>query len=55
MIEDYAIGAFVFILVLYYVCVILHLFGVQIFKKAEISVGLALIPFYYWFKRDVII
>jgi len=38
----------------YYLTVFLHLFGVRIFKKAEINMGRALIPFYYWFKREVV-
>jgi hypothetical protein len=53
MIEDFAVGILVFLLVFYYVTVILHFCGVQIFRKIEIKVGLALIPFYYWFKRDI--
>lgn len=40
-------------LVVYYVTVILHFFGVQMFKDPNVSVGLALIPFYCWFKRKV--
>lgn len=36
----------------YYVTIFMHLMGVTLFKKAEISLGLALIPFYYWFKRE---
>jgi hypothetical protein len=42
-------------LVVYYVTVILHFLGLQIFKNPKVSVGLALIPFYCWFKRDVIV
>jgi hypothetical protein len=38
----------------YYLTVFLHLMGVQIFHVKEISVGKALIPFYYWFKREVV-
>jgi hypothetical protein len=41
------------LLSLYYFTVFLHLMGVKIFKKAEISPLVALIPFYYWFKREV--
>ena len=47
------IEIFIAIVFIYYITVALHLFGVQIFKKADISVLLALIPFYYWVKRDV--
>jgi len=47
------IEAFLVIVFIYYVTVVLHLLGIPIFKKAEISVLLALIPFYYWVKRDV--
>ena len=38
----------------YYLTVFLHLFGVQIFHVKKINVGKSLIPFYYWFKRDVV-
>jgi len=47
------IEVFLVIVFIYYVTVVLHLLGIPIFKKAEISVLLALIPFYYWVKRDV--
>jgi hypothetical protein len=47
------IESFIVIIFIYYVTVVLHLLGIPIFKKAEISVLLALIPFYYWVKRDV--
>jgi hypothetical protein len=41
-------------IVVYYVTVILHFLGVPMFKNSKVSVGLALIPFYCWFKREVI-
>lgn len=53
MLIQFCIEALIVILAIYYVTVVLHLFGVPIFKKSDISVLLALIPFYYWFKRDV--
>ena len=50
----FIITMLVFLLGIYYVTVFLHFFGVLVlFKKAEINVGLALIPFYYWFKREI--
>jgi hypothetical protein len=54
MLIQFCIEAFIVIIAIYYVTVFLHLFGiVQVFKKVEISFLLALIPFYYWIKRDV--
>jgi len=47
------IDVFVALVFIYYVTVVLHLLGVPVFKKIDISVRLALIPFYYWVKRDV--
>lgn len=38
----------------YYLTVFLHLFGVKMFEEEEISIGHALIPFFYWFKRKVV-
>jgi len=38
----------------YYVTVFLHFMGMKIFQATEIYVGKSLIPFYYWFKRDVV-
>jgi len=38
----------------YYLTVFLHLMGVKIFQKADISIGKSLIPFYYWFYREVV-
>jgi len=29
-----------------------HFFGASVFGKVEVSVGLALIPFFYWFKKE---
>jgi len=53
MLIQFCIEAIIFLLLFYYVTIALHFFGVQIFKKIEINVFLALIPFYYWFKRDI--
>jgi hypothetical protein len=54
MLIQVIIELFIFgVLAVYYITVFLHLLGVPIFKKAEISILRALIPFYYWVKRDV--
>lgn len=39
---------------IYYATVVIHLLGVKVFHTADISIGRALIPFYYWFKREVV-
>jgi hypothetical protein len=44
----------VFLVFIYYVTVAIHLLGMQVFQTPDISIGRALIPFYYWFKREVI-
>lgn len=43
------------LLAFYYLTVFLHLMGIKIFKKEEISPLKALIPFFYWFKREVVV
>lgn len=53
MIIQVAIELLLLLFVVYYVTVILHFFGVPMFKDPNISVGRALIPFYCWFKREV--
>ncbi len=45
---------FVFLVFIYYVTVVIHLLGLQVFKTPDISIGRALIPFFYWFKKEVI-
>jgi len=50
----FVITALLALLGFYYLTVVLHFFGVQIFHVKEISVGKALIPFFYWFKRKVV-
>ena len=55
MIEDFVLGIIIFLLAFYYATIFIHLLGIQIYKKADIRIGLALIPFYYWFKRDTLI
>jgi len=55
MLIQLCIELLVILLGIYYLTILLHLFGVTIFKKADINLGYALIPFYYWFKRDTII
>jgi len=47
------IYVFLLLVAIYYATVVAHLLGVPVFKKIEISIPLALIPFYYWVKRDV--
>lgn len=50
----FIISMLVLLLAIYYVTIFLHFFGIIVlFKKAEINVGLALIPFFYWFKREI--
>ena len=44
----------VLVVAFYYITVVVHLLGIQVFRKADISIGKALIPFYYWFDREVI-
>lgn len=44
----------ILVIAIYYVTVTIHLLGLQLFKKADISIVKALIPLYYWFKREVI-
>jgi uncharacterized membrane protein (Fun14 family) len=52
---QFAIEMLVLLLGIYYVTVFLHFFGIlKVFKKAEINPLTALIPFYYWFKREII-
>ena len=51
---QFVIEALIFLLAIYYVTVFVHFWGwYPIFKKLEINPFLALIPFYYWFKRDL--
>jgi len=51
---QFVIEALILLLAIYYVTVFIHFMGwYQIFKKLEINPILALIPFYYWFKRDL--
>lgn len=45
---------FVLMVAFYYVTVFLHLLGVKIFEKEDISIGKAILPFYYWRKRKVV-
>jgi len=44
----------VFLVFIYYVTVVIHLLGMQVFQTPDISIGRALIPFYYWFNKKVI-
>jgi len=42
------------LLAFYYFTIFLHFFGIIVlFKKAKINPITALIPFYYWFKREI--
>ena len=45
------IGFFLVLVGIYYFTVVLHLFGVQVFSKKDISIGKAAIPFFYWLTR----
>ena len=55
MIIQIIIEILVLLLGFYYLTIFLHFFGVTVFfKKAEINPLVALIPFYYWFKREII-
>ena len=47
------IGFLTVLVALYYVTIILHLFGVKIFSDSRIVIWKAVIPFYYWFARNV--
>ena len=54
MMIQFVIEALIFLLAIYYVTVFVHFWGLYpIFKKLEINPILALIPFYYWVKRDI--
>ena len=54
MMIQFVIEALILLLAIYYVTVFVHFWGLYpIFKKLEINPFLALIPFYYWFKRDI--
>ena len=44
----------VFLVFVYYATVTIHLFGWQVFQTPDISIGRALIPFYYWLKKKVV-
>jgi hypothetical protein len=50
MIFQLIIYLFVLLIVIYYVTVFFHLLGVPMFRIKDISIGKALIPFFYWFK-----
>lgn len=48
----FAITMLVFLLGIYYLTIMAHFFGASVFGKVEVQVGLALIPFFYWFKKE---
>ncbi|HNU48667.1 MAG TPA: hypothetical protein PKM40_07520 [Bacteroidia bacterium] len=54
MLFQIVIELLLFLIVVYYVTVIIHFAGVQMFKDPKVTVGRALIPFYCWFKKEVI-
>jgi hypothetical protein len=54
MLIQLCIEILLFLFVVYYITVILHFAGVKMFNDPKVSVGRALIPFYCWFKREVI-
>lgn len=43
----------VFLLAVYYVSVLIHFLGFNIFKGKKIEFGKAFIPFYYWIKKKI--
>ena len=43
------LGVFLFIMLIYYIMLALHLFGILNFTEKEISPKKLFIPFYYWF------
>lgn len=54
MLFQIVINLLMTLIVVYYITVILHFMGIQIFRDPKVSVGRALIPFYCWFKKEVI-
>lgn len=49
------IGVFIFILMIYYITVVLHMIGLKIFYipawEKGIKIRKGIIPFYYWRKK----
>lgn len=48
----FAITMLVFLLGIYYLTIFAYFFGANIFGKVKVHVGLSLIPFFYWFKKE---
>jgi len=48
----FIITMLVLLLGVYYLTIFLHFFGFSVFGKLQINVGLALIPFFYWFSKE---
>ena len=48
----FVISMLVLLLGVYYVTIFLYFMGVKIFGKVNVHVGLSLIPFFYWFKKE---
>lgn len=42
---------FIMIMMIYYLTVLLHVAGFQMFRRKKLSFPIGLVPFYYWFKR----
>lgn len=42
----------VLLLGVYYLTIFAHFFGASVFGKVEVNIGLALIPFFYWFVKE---
>jgi hypothetical protein len=50
----FIITMLIILLGVYYLTIFLHFFGIIVlFKKAKINPIKALIPFYYWFRREI--
>ena len=45
----FILGVFLFVMLLYYIMLALHLFGIISFTEKEITSKKLFIPFYYWF------
>jgi hypothetical protein len=54
MLIQWCIEIFIGLWAFYYITIVIHLMGVKLFKRTEITIGKALIPFYYWFAREII-
>lgn len=46
----FILGIFLFLVMVYYIMVSLHLFGIITITEKEIEAKRIFVPFYYWFK-----